>query len=181
VEIARLPVVGDFARELHPGWRAAVILQRNVEWARALLGAPDAVADALLAAVLPLDERAAYAEGVARSAAPGDGAVVPLLAAVDGPWPGGLATAVLAYVERLLSTAMVRESSPLLQLIARRLPIRRPVLVETIQARLTTEDWADHQARAVGFDHPWRAALTSLSTTLSVRARVDDELRRSTP
>ncbi len=107
--------------------------------------------------------------------------VLPLLIAIDGPWPSDLATAVVGYVERLLTTVPVRESTTVLQLVARRLPVRTPFTVETIQARATSEDWADQQARSVGFDHPWRALLTSLSATLSVRARVDDELRRSDP
>jgi hypothetical protein len=75
----------------------------------------------------------------------------------------------------------VRESAPLLQLVARRLPVRLPFTIATIQARAASEDWADQQARSAGFDHPWRALLASLSATLSVRARVDDELRRSAP
>jgi hypothetical protein len=104
-----------------------------------------------------------------------------LLTAVDGPWPADLATAVIGYLERLAGTPPSRETPLLLRLVARRLPVRKPVLVETIEARITTEDWAEQQARTVAFDHPWRAALTTLSATLSVRARVDDELRRSTP
>ena len=75
----------------------------------------------------------------------------------------------------------VRESTSLLQLVARRLPVRSPVTIETIDARVTADDWADQQARSAGFDHSWRALLAALSTTLSVRARVDDELRRSDP
>ena len=180
-ELVALPVVGDFARELHPGWRAAAWAQQNLAWARALLAVPDAPVDPSLVGVLPAAEQATLAVRVLDSVEAGDGVVLPLLTVIDGPWPSDLATAVVGYVERLLATAPVRESTPFLQLVARRLPVRTPFTVETIQARATSEDWADQQARSVGFDHPWRALLTSLSATLSVRARVDDELRRSDP
>jgi hypothetical protein len=179
--IVALPVVGDFAGELPLAWHTAAVGQCNAEWARALLRLPDARVDWALAGVLPRDERIAYVRGVLRAVTPGDGAVLPLLTAVDGTWPADLATSVIAYLERLAGTAPSRETPLLLRLVARRLPVRQPVLVETIEARITTEDWAEQQARTVGFDHPWRAALTTLSATLSVRARVDAELRRSTP
>jgi hypothetical protein len=181
VELVALPVVGDFARELHPGWRAAAWAQQNLAWARALLALPDAPVDPSLVSVLPAGEQAALAVRVLDSVEAGDGVVLSLLSTIDGPWPADLATAVVGYVERLLATAPVRESTPLLQLVARRLPVRTPFAITTIQARAASEDWADQQARSVGFDHPWRALLTSLSATLSVRARVDDELRRSAP
>ena len=181
VELVALPVTGDFARELHPGWRAAAWAQQNLAWARALLAVHDAPVDPSLVGVLPAAEQATLAVRVLDSVEAGDGVVLPLLIAIDGPWPSDLATAVVGYVERLLTTVPVRESTTVLQLVARRLPVRTPFTVETIQARATSEDWADQQARSVGFDHPWRALLTSLSATLSVRARVDDELRRSDP
>ena len=181
VELVALPVVGDFARELHPGWRVAAWAQQNLAWARALLAVPDAPVDASLVGVLPAAEQAALAVRVLDSVEAGDGVVLPLLTVVAGPWPSDLATAVVGYVERLLTTVPVRESTSLLQLVARRLPVRSPVTIETIDARVTAEDWADQQARSAGFDHSWRALLAALSTTLSVRARVDDELRRSDP
>jgi hypothetical protein len=180
-DLVALPVVGDFARELHPGWRAAAAVQQNLAWARAFLALADAPVDPSLVRVLPPDEQAAVAVRVLDSAEPGDAVVPALLTGVDGPWAADLASAVVGYVERLLTTTPVRESAPLLRLVARRLPVHTPVLIATIEARATIEDWADQQARSVGFDHPWRALLTSLSATLSVRARVDDELRRSAP
>jgi hypothetical protein len=180
-EIVTLPVTGDFGHELHPAWRAAVVGQRDAAWARAFLRLPDARADWALAGVLPRGERVRYVRTVLGAVPPGDGVVLPLLTAVDGVWPPELATSVIAYLEGLTSTAPNRETPLLLRLVGRRLPVRQPVLVETIEARMTAEDWAEQQARSVGFDHPWRAALTTLSATLSVRARVDDELRRSTP
>jgi hypothetical protein len=175
-----LPVVGDFPRELHTGWQAAAVDQQNVTWARALLGVVGPVGARLLS-VLPSAERAAYARRMLDIVDASDTVVLPMLTAVDGPWPAELATGVVGYVERLLATGLVRESTALLQLVARRLPVRSPFTVETIQARATAEDWADQQARSAGYDHLWRRALTALSATLSVRARVDDELRRSTP
>jgi hypothetical protein len=181
VELAALPVVGDFARELRPGWAGAAWAQQDVVWARAILAVPDASIEPPLISVLPAAEQATLAVRVLDSVTAGDGAVLPLLTVIAGPWPSDLATAVVDYVERLLATAPVRESTPLLQLVARRLPVRTPVTIATLQARATSEDWADQQARSVGFDHPWRALLTSVSATLSVRARVDDELRRSAP
>jgi hypothetical protein len=180
-ELVALPVVGDFARELHPGWQAAAWAQQNLAWARAFLARADEPMEPFLVSVLPAGEQATLAVRVLDSVEAGDGVVLPLLSTIDGPWPADLATAVVGYVERLLATAPVRESTPLLQLAARRLPVRTPFTVAAIQARATSEDWADQQARSVGFDHPWRALLASLSATLSVRARVDDELRRSAP
>ena len=180
-ELVALPVVGDFARELHPGWVGAAWAQQDVVWARAILAVPDAPIEPPLVSVLPAAEQATLAVRVLDSAEAGDGVVLPLLTVVDGPWPPHLATAVVGYVERLLPTAPARDSTPLLQLVARRLPVRLPFAVETIQARASAEDWADQQARSAGFDHSWRRALTVLAATLSVRARVDDELRRSIP
>jgi hypothetical protein len=179
-DLVTLPVAGDFARELRTGWQIAAVAQQNVAWARALLGVVGPVGAALVG-VLPSAERAAYARRVLDTMDAGNGVVLPMLTAVDGPWPAELATGVVGYVERLLATGLVRESTALLQLVARRLPVRTPFTIETIQARATAEDWADQQAGSAGFDHPWRRALTMLSATLSVRARVDDELRRSTP
>ncbi|HEU4331689.1 MAG TPA: DUF5691 domain-containing protein [Lapillicoccus sp.] len=180
-EIVALPVTGDFEHELHQAWRSAAVGQRNVAWARGFLRLPDARVDWALAGVLPRDERVAYVRHVLGSVTPGDGAVLPLLTAVEGTWPADLATSVIGYLERLTRTAPGRDTPLLLRLVARRLPVRERVLVETIEARMTTEDWAEQQARTVSFDHPWRHALTTLSATLTVRARVDDELRRSTP
>ena len=178
-ELVALPVVGDFARELHPGWRAATWAQQNLTWARAFVAAADTAADTPLVGVLPAAEQARVARRVLDAAETGDAAVLPLLTTIDGPWPADVGVAVVAYVERLLATGLVRESTPVLRLVARRLPVRVPLPLD--YARATSEAWADQRARDVGFDHPWRSALTALSATLSVRARVDDELRRSTP
>ena len=60
-ELVALPVVGDFARELHPGWRAAAWAQQNLAWARALLAVPDAPVDPSLVGVLPAAEQATVA------------------------------------------------------------------------------------------------------------------------
>jgi hypothetical protein len=180
-DLVALRVVGDFAGELHTGWRAAARTQKNRTWARAFLDLSDAPVDPSLVSVLHLGEQVTYAQRVLDTVDAGNGAILRLLTAVEGPWPADLGTAVVGYVERLTATGLVRESKPLLQLVARRLPVRTPFTVETIQARATAEDWADQQARSVGFDHAWRSALTALSATLSVRARVDDELRRSAP
>ena len=180
-DLVALPAIGDFARELHAGWRTAAWAQQNLAWARAFLAVPHVPIDPSLVGVLPAAEQAALAVRVLHAAEVGDGMVLPLLTVIDGPWSTDLATAVVGYVERLLGTGAVRESTALLQLVARRLPVRTPFAVETIQARATAEDWADQQARSAGFDHPWRRALAVLSATLSVRARVDDELRRSAP
>ena len=178
-ELVALPVAGDFARELHRGWAAAAAAQRNVQWARALLETAAFAADPSLVRVLPGDERTSYAHTVLRSAKPGDATMLALLARVDGPWPPELATAVVEYIEWLLPSALVRESTPLLRLAARRLPVRTPLPLAYGQA--TSEDWADQRARDFHFDHPWRTTLTTLSATLSLRASVDDELRRSAP
>jgi hypothetical protein len=178
-ELVALPVAGDFAAELHRGWAAAAAAQRNAAWARALLKTAGFAADPSLVSVLAGDERPRYAHTVLRSAKPGDATVPPLLARVDGPWPSELANAVVEYVEWLLPSALVRESAPLLRLAGRRLPVRTPLALAYGPA--TSEDWADQRARDFAFDHPWRTTLTTLSATLSLRASVDDELRRSAP
>ncbi|HEY6741617.1 MAG TPA: DUF5691 domain-containing protein [Lapillicoccus sp.] len=177
-ELVALPVAGDFARELHRGWAAAAVAQQNAAWARALMASSFA-ADPSLVGVLAADERSRYAHTVLRSAKPGDATLLPLLARVDGPWSPELATAVVEFVEWLLPSALVRESAPLLRLAARRLPVRVPLPLA--YARATSEDWADQRARDFAFDHPWRTTLTSLSATLSLRAIIADELRRSAP
>ena len=178
-ELVDLPATGDFARELHPGWAAAAAAQRNPAWARALLGTAAFSADPSLVSVLDADEGARYAHTLLRSAKPGDATVIPLLARIDGPWPAALAAAVVEYVEWLLPSPLVRESTPLIRLAARRLPVRTPLALT--YGRATSEDWAEQRARDFVFDHPWRTALTTLSATLSLRASVDDELRRSAP
>ena len=178
-ELVALPVAGDFARELHRGWAAAAVAQQNAAWARALLATSAFGADPSLVSVLTADERSRYAHTVLRSAKPGDATLHPLLARVDGPWSPELATAVVEYAEWLLPSALVRESTPLLRLAARRLPVRVPLPLA--YARATSEDWADQRARDFAFDHPWRTTLTSLSATLSLRASVADEFRRSAP
>jgi hypothetical protein len=180
-EVLGLPVAGDFARELHQAWRAATVGQRNRAWARAFLSRPDTPVDGSLSRLLPVAEHTAYVRDALESVDTGDPTVLPLLSTVEGPWPADLGRAVVAYLESLVETRLVRESAALLRLAARRLPVRQPIPVETIGARITAEDWADHRSRAVAFDHPWRAALGALSATLSLRARVDDELRRSPP
>jgi hypothetical protein len=180
-DILALPVSGDFARDLHQAWNIAAARQRNVAWARAFLRLPEARVDWTLAGVLPREERVGYVRQVLGAVPAGDGAVLPLLTAVDGTWPADLAPSVVDYLERLTATKSSRDTSLLIRLVGRRLPVRQPVRIETIGARMTTEAWAEQQARTVSFDHPWRAALTTLSATLALRARVDDELRRSTP
>ena len=102
-DLVALPVVGDFARELHAGWRAATGVQQNRTWARAFLDARGAPADPSLVSVLPPGEQVAYARRLLDSVDAGDGVVPLMLTAVDGPWPAELATGVVGYVERLLA------------------------------------------------------------------------------
>ncbi|MBE1537446.1 DUF5691 domain-containing protein [Actinomadura algeriensis] len=99
--IVRLPVPGGGARDLHIGWARAALNQRDVEWARALLGAdaaagePEALADLL--GVLPRDERDAAAARLVRWVR--DRAeLLRLLERVPGPWTGPLADAVVALL-----------------------------------------------------------------------------------
>ncbi|MEV5829525.1 DUF5691 domain-containing protein [Spirillospora sp. NPDC052242] len=99
--IVRLPVAGGGAGDLHTGWARAALNQRDVEWARALLGGgaavdePEALADLL--GVLPADERGAAAAGLVRGA-PDRAELLRLLERVPGPWTGPLAAAVVTIL-----------------------------------------------------------------------------------
>jgi hypothetical protein len=99
MEVVCLPVIDDFARDVHLGWARAALRQRNAEWARALLKGgvvieeSEALADLLQ--VLPDGEREAAAADLIHWAE-GHADLMRVLGRIPGPWTGRLADAVLA-------------------------------------------------------------------------------------
>ncbi|MFG2209091.1 DUF5691 domain-containing protein [Streptomyces sp. NPDC048638] len=105
-EIVALPVADNWRTELHDAWCRAAVRQRDADWARALLGAPAAPAQATevasagssrdparLLTVLPGDERAAWvAEFIA---AHGLSDAFRMLGVCAVPWSGPLGRAVV--------------------------------------------------------------------------------------
>ncbi|MGY1802498.1 DUF5691 domain-containing protein [Blastococcus sp. SYSU D00922] len=165
-QVVRSEVADGWRDVLLGAWTDAAVAQGDSAWARALLGAVAAgpVAPSLVR-VLDRGERAAHV-----AAAVGDDLHRPshgttdLLAACPGPWPDVLADRVTAWLVRPTGPAddwTVRER---LRLAAHRLPVRHaPAL-------------AAAAARQPG-DSPWRAALSALSDTLTVRHDMLEELR----
>ncbi|WP_020579164.1 DUF5691 domain-containing protein [Actinopolymorpha alba] len=144
---------GDWHQPVTTGWARAAITQRDVTWARALLG--EGILSGPLLGVLPPEERASHAARIVAEG--GLGAhLVELLNDVAGPWTDDLAAAVLTRI------AQAGKQNPglgerLCQLAALRLP---PELYER------AEDLAAH---------PW-PALRRLATTLRFRHDMLKEL-----
>ncbi|THA24898.1 hypothetical protein E4198_09300 [Streptomyces sp. RKND-216] len=102
-EIVALPVADGWREDLHAAWCRAAVRQRDVAWARALVGAPAAPPaqgpgdPAKLLTVLPADERAAWAAGFI--AAHGLSDAFRVLGVCAVPWSGGLGRAVMDALE----------------------------------------------------------------------------------
>jgi hypothetical protein len=90
--------VGDWDREVRMGWTRAAILQRDVEWARALFEV-EPLTDLLV--VLPPAERCRKAAEFVRGNETA-GQMMMMLGGVPGPWDVSLAKAVL---ERIVETS----------------------------------------------------------------------------
>ncbi|WP_214110382.1 DUF5691 domain-containing protein, partial [Acrocarpospora catenulata] len=95
-EITRLDL-GDWAREVRMGWTRAAILQRDPEWARALLDI-EPLTDLL--AVLPPDEQSQRAAQLVYTGKV-DGQLIMMLGGVPRPWGEPLARAVLTRITEL--------------------------------------------------------------------------------
>jgi hypothetical protein len=102
-EIVGLPVADEWKRDLHTAWCRAAVRQRDVEWARALIGPPTAPPEgsagdaARLLAVLPEAERAAWAAGFIEAHGLSDAFRVLGVCAV--PWVEPLGRAVVDALE----------------------------------------------------------------------------------
>lgn len=107
-EIVALPVADGWRTDLHVAWSRAAVRQRDPEWARALLGSPDApVAQtseraAKLLTLLPEGERGTWA--AAFVAAQGLSDAYPVLGCCDPPWPPALSTAVVDALREAAGT-----------------------------------------------------------------------------
>ncbi|EST39349.1 hypothetical protein N566_02545, partial [Streptomycetaceae bacterium MP113-05] len=101
--IVALPVADGWREDLHAAWCRAAVRQRDVAWARALVGAPPAPAaqgqgdPARLLAVLPSGERSAWVAGFI--AAHGLSDAFRILGVCAVPWSGRLGGAVLDALE----------------------------------------------------------------------------------
>ncbi|WP_083733227.1 hypothetical protein [Actinomadura sp. CNU-125] len=152
------------ARDLHIGWARAALNQRDVEWARALLGAgaavgePEALADLL--GVLPADERDAAAAGLVRWVR--DRAeLLRLLERVPGPWSGPARRRRHGDPDGFGGTPRALRRAPADAAVPGRRPAARPAAA----ARL-----AEHPVR------PPPRPLTDLIDTLRFRDEMVKEL-----
>ncbi len=187
-QIVALPVERDLAIAVHAGWRLAAIRRGDGEWARALLdagdpddggGRPPAAwpDDARLAAVLPLEVRAARAaarlasrewagkEWAGRHAEVGD--ALAEIAGCPVPWPPVLADAVAAALARAATQAVLpRLARGLLAAAGRGLPAAG------------ARDYAAELARlADTCPHTWSPLLRSAAETIALRRAFLEEIR----
>jgi hypothetical protein len=159
------------ARDVHIGWIRAAVLQRDVEWARALLKggvvlADEAEALADLLEVLPPAERGPAAADLIRWL-DGSPELLRLLDRMRGPWTGELADAV---VELLAASALDEESG---HRGARRNRMLAP-LCRLADARLTPEAAPRLEEVAGRHGDPW--PLRELTDTLRFRHEMLREL-----
>ncbi len=152
---------------IRAGWARAAVRQQNREWARAVLGTGTQL---LVGELLPLldDEQFAGVLGERLVALPAAGleALVGYLGARPGPWPAGLADAVLDWL--LERTGEIGPATE---------PAR--ALLELISFRFPYTDAGSEVAAAAGgvLDDRWRARLSAVAVALSDRSRIHQELR----
>ncbi|MER5862629.1 DUF5691 domain-containing protein [Kitasatospora sp. NPDC002040] len=163
-QLLRLPVADtdpdgpDWTEDLHEAWARAAVRQRDVGWARALLGpaprraagrpgGPTPGAPARLLAVLPEDERAAWTAAFIQ--VNGLGEAFQLLGSCATPWTPPLSTAVVAALERAAASGAYPWShSGVLGMTERALAPGTAPAVAALAADATPNSaWADTLAR----------------------------------
>lgn len=171
-----LPVEDGLAPEVHSGWRAAAVRERDQRWLAALLAAPPRldehtaafraqvwIGDAELAAALPPAQRARRVADLLRTE-PAALRIVEL-DACPRPWPAPLADAVL---HRLLSAAARGEPiTPGVRELVRYAGVGLPGEL--------ADELHDHAQRAPA-QTSWPATLRGLAATVSIRRTFAREL-----
>ncbi|MEU7023169.1 DUF5691 domain-containing protein [Streptomyces sp. NPDC046203] len=180
--IVALPVADDWRGELHAAWCRAAVRQRNADWSRALLGAPDApqatgpgssslAERARLLATLPEEERAAWVASFI--AAHGLSEAFQLLGVCTVPWSDPLGGAVVEALDLARDAGSYPWSfSGVMGLAERCLaPAAAPRL-----ALLTAPSAADAEDMSPGAGDYWAEAFQRLVATLELRAAMHAEL-----
>lgn len=180
-EIVALPVLDDWADELHAAWCRAAVRQRDARWSGALLGAPGAspatgpgtpslAERAKLLATLPAGDRADWV--AAFIAAHGLSEAFQLLGVCAVPWAGPLGRAVVDALDIARDAGSYPWSfSGVMGLAERCLDPAEASLLELLTA--TPDEPEDASPGAGGY---WSEAFQRLVSTLRLRASMLTEL-----
>lgn len=176
-EIVALPVAEGWRADLHAAWCRAAVRQKDVAWARALLGPPSAPPahgpgdPAKLLAVLPQAERSGWAAGFI--AAHGLSDAFRILAVCAVPWSSPLGRAVLDALEIARDAGSYPWSfSGVMGLAERCLAPEDAERLAPLAA--VPDEPADGSPGAGGY---WAEAFQRLVATLRMRAAMLAELR----
>lgn len=188
-EIVRLPVADDRRPALLAAWSKAAAAQRDVAWARALLGKPQrsepGLRDAMgertaLLSVLPADERAAWVAD--HVSACGLAGAYHFLEACAAPWSGQLGRVVVDALDIARDASGYPWSlSGVMGLAEQRLD---PELTERLAALAGAEPDPQHNADDAlppGSDGYWSEAFRRLADTLRLRGTLLRELDAPAP
>ncbi|MEU3303180.1 DUF5691 domain-containing protein [Streptomyces sp. NPDC006678] len=180
-EIVALPVADDWGGELHAAWCRAAVLQRDPDWARALLGAPSeppatgpgtsSLAErAKLLATLPAEERAAWV--AAFISAHGLSEAFQLLGVCAVPWAEPLGRAVVDALDIARDAGSYPWSfSGVMGLAERCLD---PAEASRLDLLTATPD--EPEGASPGAGGYWSEAFQRLVSTLRFRATMHTEL-----
>ncbi|MCT2592339.1 DUF5691 domain-containing protein [Streptomyces sp. N2-109] len=176
-EIIALPVADDWQQDLHAAWCLAAVRQRDVGWARALVGAPGASPaqgpgdPAKLLAVLPPEERAVWAARFI--AAHGLSEAFRILGVCAVPWSDPLGRAVMDALEIARDAGSYPWSfSGVMGLAERCLD---PVDADRLAPLAAVPDEPEDGSPGAG--SYWSEAFQRLVSTLRLRAEMRAELR----
>ncbi|MEU3045604.1 DUF5691 domain-containing protein [Streptomyces sp. NPDC006984] len=183
-EIVALPVRDGWAEELHAAWCRAAVRQRDVPWARALLGEPASPPStgpgttsqaerAALLAVLPPGERARWTGSFI--AAHGLSEAFQLLGACEVPWAAPLGRAVVDALDIARDAGSYPWSfSGVMGLAERCLD---PAAARQLEALTAVPDEGEDASPGAG--GYWSEAFRRLVSTLRLRAAMHEELSGS--
>ncbi|WP_030043172.1 DUF5691 domain-containing protein, partial [Streptomyces resistomycificus] len=180
-EIVALPVADDWQSELHAAWCRAAVRQRDADWARALLGAPEApeaggpgavslAERAKLLGTLGSGERAEWVAGFI--SAHGLSEAFQLLGVCAVPWAAPLGRAVVDALNIARDAGSYPWSfSGVMGLAERCLD---PSEVSRLDGLLAVPDETEDASPGAG--GYWAEAFQRLVTTLRLRAAMTEEL-----